>query len=407
MRGKITMRWILVSLLILGVGSFGVAAEDTSPPSAEAAGPAEFPPPDDVAAPPDDAERTESGLASKLLRKGEGDRPPGPRDRVTMRYTGWTTDGELFDTTETSGKTRTFFVNGVIDGFAEGVQLMVTGEKRRLWVPAGLAYEGYPERPQGMLVFDIELLSIDRVPEAPVNASEVPKDAIRTESGLAYEVLQRGSGDRHPGPESHVVAHYTVWKKDGTFIDSSIFRGKEATFILDEDTIPAFHEAFQLMVPGQKLRLWAPEELINLREPARYEGLHVIEVELLRFIDKPQTPSDVSAPPTDAVRTDTGLAYTVLQSGTGTRQPKANETVKVVYAGWTADGTIFDSAYDHGMPGSFQLNDKMPLGWNEALRMMVVGEKRRIWIPEELAYAGRDDRPQGMLIFDVELIGIE
>ena len=161
------------------------------------------------------------------------------------------------------------------------------------------------------------------------------------------------------------------------------------------------------MAPGQKVRLWAPEELINLREPARYEGMHVVDVELLRFIDKPQTPADVSAPPANAIRTDTGLAYTVLQPGSGTRRPRANDTVKVLYAGWTADGAIFDSAYSHGQPGTFRLDDKMPLGWNEALRMMVVGEKRRIWIPEELAYAGAEDRPEGMLIFDVELLAIE
>jgi len=401
------MRWILVFLLILGLGPAWAAEDDVSLMTSDAGDPSKIPSPDNVAAPPGDAEHTESGLASERLRAGSGDRPPGSRDRVKIRYTGWTTDGEMFDTSEIDGEPRTFFVNGVIDGFSEGLQLMVTGEKRRLWVPEELAYAGFPDRPQGMLVFDIELISIDRVPDAPPDVSAVPEDATRTESGLAYKILQPGRSELHPGHEARVIAHYTIWKNDGTFVDSSVFRAKDAEFVIDEDTVPAFREAFQLMVPGQKMRLWAPEELINLREPARYEGMHVIDIELLRFIDKPQTPADVSVPPADAIRTDTGLAYTVLQPGSGARRPKANETVKVLYAGWTADGAMFDSAYDHGMPATFRLDDQMPLGWNEALRMMVVGEKRRIWIPEELAYAGAEERPQGMLIFDVELLAIE
>jgi FKBP-type peptidyl-prolyl cis-trans isomerase len=116
--------------------------------------------PPDVAAPPADAQRTSSGLASKVLRAGTGTRHPGATDEVTVNYTGWTTDGHMFDSSVVRGEPATFPLNGVIAGWTEGLQLMVVGEKRRLWIPEELAYRGRPGRPAGMLVFDVDLLSI-------------------------------------------------------------------------------------------------------------------------------------------------------------------------------------------------------------------------------------------------------
>jgi len=125
-----------------------------------AARPGDVPAPPDVAAPPSDAQRTASGLASKVLRPGDGDRHPGPTSRVTVHYTGWTTDGRMFDSSVTRGEPATFPLNGVIAGWTEGVQLMVAGERRRFWIPEELAYRGRAGAPAGMLVFDVELISI-------------------------------------------------------------------------------------------------------------------------------------------------------------------------------------------------------------------------------------------------------
>ena len=115
--------------------------------------------PPDVAAPPADAVKTPSGLASRVLKPGSGTRHPGPTDRVTVHYSGWTTDGKLFDSSVTGGAPATFGLNEVIPGWTEGVQLMVEGEKRRFWIPDRLAYAGQ-SGPQGTLVFDIELIKI-------------------------------------------------------------------------------------------------------------------------------------------------------------------------------------------------------------------------------------------------------
>ena len=84
-----------------------------------------------------------------------------------MHYTGWTTDGKMFDSSYARDAASTFPVNQVIKGWGEGVQLMTVGEKRRLWIPQELAYAGQAGRPQGMLVFDVELLEIVPSPETP------------------------------------------------------------------------------------------------------------------------------------------------------------------------------------------------------------------------------------------------
>lgn len=117
--------------------------------------------PPDVAAPPADAEKRPSGLASRVLTRGTGTRHPRPNSRVTVHYSGWTTDGKMFDSSVSRGEPITFGLDEVIPGWTEGVQLMVEGEKRRLWIPEALAYQGQPGAPAGMLVFDVELIKIE------------------------------------------------------------------------------------------------------------------------------------------------------------------------------------------------------------------------------------------------------
>jgi FKBP-type peptidyl-prolyl cis-trans isomerase len=115
--------------------------------------------PSDVAAPPADAVKTASGLATKVLSAGDGKGKPGPTSVVTAHYTGWTTDGKAFDSSVARGKPATFPLNRVIPGWREGLQLMSVGEERRLWIPQDLAYQGRSGPPAGMLVFDVELIS--------------------------------------------------------------------------------------------------------------------------------------------------------------------------------------------------------------------------------------------------------
>ena len=241
--------------------------------------PSTIPAPPDVAAPPADAVKTPSGLATKVIKKGTGADKPAKEDLVMINYTGWTTDGKMFDSSVTRGKPSTFRVAGVIAGFSEGLQLMTVGETRRLWIPESLAYKGQENRPKGMLVFDVELLGIPNRP--PPDVKGPPADAIKTPSGLAYKVLQPGVGGRHPKPNNQVTVDYSGWTTDGKMFDSSIVRGQPATFAVD-GVIPGWTEALQLMVEGEKMRLWIPEKIAYAGKQAPY-GMLVFDVELIKI----------------------------------------------------------------------------------------------------------------------------
>ncbi|MEL6342728.1 MAG: FKBP-type peptidyl-prolyl cis-trans isomerase [Myxococcota bacterium] len=110
-------------------------------------------------------------------------------------------------------------------------------------------------------------------------------------------------------------------------------------------------------------------------------------------------------PPPGAAYTDSGIAYVVLQPGSGTEHPTALDSVTVNYSGWTADGTMFDSSAKTGQPATFPLDRVIP-GWTEGVQLMVVGEKTRFWIPAQLAYGYRGGGPIGQLTFDIELLAI-
>jgi peptidylprolyl isomerase len=145
--------------------------------------------------------------------------------------------------------------------------------------------------------------------------------------------------------------------------------------------------------------------------PGAPQGDLVFDVELLEITKAPpapKTPTDVKAPPGTAKKTASGLAYRVLQKGTGKDHPAATSRVTVHYTGWTTDGKMFDSSVTRGEPTTFGLNQVIK-GWTEGVQLMVVGEKTRFWIPAELAYGTnpRPGAPQGMLVFDIELLNIQ
>ncbi len=378
-----------------------VRAQDPSMPKAPA----------DVAAAPADAVKSASGLASKVIEPGKGATHPTASDTVTVHYSGWTTDGKLFDSSVQRGQPASFALNQVIKGWTEGVQLMVEGEKRRFWIPSDLAYgdKAAPGTPSGTLVFDVELLSIKASPKAPDDVAAPPADAEKTASGLASKVLTKGTGTEHPDGSSKVTVHYSGWTKEGKLFDSSVQRGEPISFTLAH-VIKGWNEGVQLMVEGEKRRFWIPAELAYGENPGggRPGGMLVFDVELISFQKAPATPADVAAAPADAEKTASGLASKVIKKGTGTAHPKATDTVKVHYSGWQTNGTLFDSSVMRGEPTEFPLNGVIP-GWTEGVQLMVEGESRRFWIPGKLAYGEvdkGDGSPSGTLVFDVELLEI-
>jgi peptidylprolyl isomerase len=252
---------------------------------------ADLPPPPDVAAAPADATRAPSGLAWKVLTPGHGREHPGLNDRVKIAFTGWTADGKMFDAMPES-KPAQFVLKNSLKGWNEGLQLMVKGEKRRFWLPSSLAYgetprrPGMPAGPIGPVVFDVELLDYIKAPPPPTVPDDVaapPKSAKKTASGIAYRVLEHGTGKDHPTADSTVEVHYTGWTTDGKMFDSSVTRGNPAKFRL-RNVIAGWTEGVQLMVVGDRTRFWIPGSLAYGDQPTRPgapAGALVFDIQLL------------------------------------------------------------------------------------------------------------------------------
>ena len=104
-----------------------------------------------------------------------------------------------------------------------------------------------------------------------------------------------------------------------------------------------------------------------------------------------------------------GLQYQVVRRGNGP-SPTLKDTVRTHYHGTLIDGTVFDSSVERGDPAIFPVNGVIP-GWTEALQLMKVGDKWKLFVPPELAYkargAGRNIGPHSTLVFEIELLGIE
>jgi FKBP-type peptidyl-prolyl cis-trans isomerase len=219
-------------------------------------------------------------------------------------------------------------------------------------------------------------------------------------------MITPGTGQDKPAPTDVVTVHYTAWTPDGKMFDSSRTRGTPSMFPLNRSLV-GWRECVQLMTVGETRRCWLPQNLAYQGQAGRPRGMVVFDIELLDTRLAPSSaPPDVAAPPEDAKRTASGLAYKVLKPGTGTRKPAAWDRVTVHYTGWTTDGKMFDSSVARGMPATLGL-DAVIRGWTEGMQLMVEGERTRFWIPQTLAYRGEPGSPRGMLVFDIDLIKIE
>jgi peptidylprolyl isomerase len=249
-----------------------------------------IPAPPDVAQAPTDAVKTASGLVTKVITKGTGKDHPGPLDKVKCHYTGWTKDGKMFDSSVSRGEPASFRLDQVIKGWTEGLQLMVVGEKRRLWIPGAMAYGNGPAvggRPTGDLTFDVELLDFTaspKPPPVPEDVKAVPATAKKTASGLAYRIIKKGAGKDSPKDTNTVTVQYSGWTTDGKMFDSSVTRGEPASFPL-KGVIKGWTEGVQLMHVGDVMRFWIPAELAygEHPRPGAPAGMLVFDIELISF----------------------------------------------------------------------------------------------------------------------------
>jgi len=114
--------------------------------------------------------------------------------------------------------------------------------------------------------------------------------------------------------------------------------------------------------------------------------------------------------PLKVIRTESGLKIETMQFGTGVRAAKRDDLVSVHYTGWLTTGQKFDSSIDRNTPFEFRLgHGKVIRGWEEGVRGMLIGEKRRLTIPPQSGYGNRGTAkipPKSTLVFEIELMGI-
>ena len=239
---------------------------------------------------------------------------------------------------------------------------------------------------------------------------------ITTESGLQYEITEKGSSEQ-PQAGDKVTVHYTGFLTDSakTKFDSSVDRGQPFTFKLGEQqVIKGWDEGIALLSVGDKAILTIPSDLAYGERGAGGvippNADLIFEVELISFeTPKPIVAFDVAGK--DTITTKSGLKYIMVQEGEGV-SPYASQFVSVNYTGYLADGAIFDSSIDRGEPIVFPVGlGKVIPGWDEGIMLLNVGAKARLIIPSELGYgkqgAGGIISPNATLIFDVELLEIK
>ena len=357
-----------------------------------------------------DVQTTESGLKYSILKPGTGDLQPRMGDKVSVHYTGWLTDGTIFDSSHRRGVPATFTLGQVIDGWNEGLQLMTTGATFKFTIPPKLGYGAMGRAPtipaNATLIFEIELLDVTAGPRF---VKPDPEQLKATDSGLKYQVLAEGEGSA-AGPDDMVGMHYSIWDGDGKLLVTDFMGDRPPIAGKCKDlTLPLLTEAALLLKPGGKCVFVAPLAMAYGSRPPPDLAPDAVSIWILEMI-KPLPEPEFRPPDVETGgKTPSGLEYEVVEPGEGTA-PKMGQMVKVHYAGWLADGNAFDSSFPRGEPTGLRLGQVIP-GWNEGLQMMKPGAIYRFKIPAAIAYGARGKPPvippNADLVFYIQLVSIE
>jgi len=201
--------------------------------------------------------KEKSGLETWDVKEGTGDAVK-PGAKVKVHYTGWLTDGTVFDSSVARKEPIEFPLSGVIKGWQEGIPGMKVGGKRLLKIPADLAYGDRQRGPipaNSTLVFEVEMLATEATPEFPdLKAKEWKK----LDDGLEVWDVVEGQGEAVKAG-GRVTVFYSGWLTNGKQFDSN-FGDKAITFGLDE-VIKGWGQGLVGMKPGGVRRLKIPSEL--------------------------------------------------------------------------------------------------------------------------------------------------
>ncbi|MFT5198253.1 MAG: FKBP-type peptidyl-prolyl cis-trans isomerase [Planctomycetota bacterium] len=356
---------------------------------------------------------TESGLKYSVLQPGNGKEFPGFGDKVKVHYSGWLTDGTMFDSSYNRSEPTEFAIGQVIEGWNEGLALMSPGAKLKLTIPFDLAY-GEAGRPptipaKSTLIFEVELIAITAKAIPYMEWSE-ERETITMENGVTYQVLAAGEGIL--GSEADSVnfdfARYDAEKKIS--ISSSMIGTQVGP--PNNPGIPFLKSIMGKMKPGSHLLIRVPKA-VDIRAPGNPEDQPEITVWQIKLNSAQKFDAPEFSMPTaeELTTTASGLQYQILRAGDadGAMPTNANKCT-VHYSGWLTNGTSFDSSYTRGQPATFGVTQVIS-GWTEGLKLMKTGAMYKFVIPGNLAYKERGSPPNigpnATLVFVVELLSVQ
>lgn len=397
-----TAPFLLVALLAAAASA---QEQPAAPPAAPEGGAA-------AKAPEEKWEKTASGLEYQVLEPGREGAKAKTGDMVKVDYKGWLESGKVFDESARHGGPAKFDVGGLIPGWNEALTLMNVGAKWKLRIPPELGYgargAGPDIPPNSVLYFELVL---HEVLAMPVFVAPNPEAQKTTASGLKYEVVKEGAGDP-PTAEDMFELKYALFTTGGKLLDCSE-RGQPIRARAKQLPLAFLKEAPLLLRPGARYRFEVPPALAfgpranGPDLPAN--SVTVWELELVKVVKPLALPAFEAVDESKFTKRPSGLQIQVVREGTGTA-PKLGQTVRVHYAGWLTDGTVFDSSFERAEPAEFRLGEVIE-GWNEGLQQMKPGGCCRLVIPAALAYGNRavgdKIKPGSTLVFYVELLEVK
>jgi FKBP-type peptidyl-prolyl cis-trans isomerase len=238
----------------------------------------------------------------------------------------------------------------------------------------------------------------------PLPVAAPPADAQKTASGLSYVILSQGTKDEKPGLNDTVRVQYTAWSPDGETRFSTRHRNRPQGRYLPQQP-PGWIETLTDMKLGEKRMVWMPPDAGYSGRGNKPTETMTYEIELVAIDRAPPAPANLTAPPPDAKKTASGIAYEVLAPGTGTERPKPWDQVAVYYTSWDASGKMLQTTHTRKKPQTVHLMRAAP-GWTEVLSNMVIGQKVRAWIPASQLQDRHNMPKDGLVVHEFELAEI-
>ncbi len=351
------------------------------------------------------------GLKFVILKEGHGN-TLDPGEVAVVDFTGWLTDGKVFNTSRGPRPSRLFTTvpGRLIEGWNRGLLGMKVGELRKIMVPAALGYgeKGYRKVPANAdTIFEVELIAAIATPEFD------PEKATTTDSGLQWINTVEGEGVAF-ADNGFAQCHLTWWDEKGVCVATTHDRTEP---VLIKSNAPGeWSNYVQGMKEGGE-RAIEVEVPVRKRRPDSTDGSapEMLKEKRLLLIEAMDVIAPINPTPhntIDEVVLDNGLIIIDLYKGDGEELPKY-AFPKITFSGWLADGTLFDSTK---IPGANETRLVTPdfeiAAWTEGVKGMRVGDRRKIIATPDLAYGKNGLASKGVpgdvtLTFEIEVVGYD